>query len=70
MGSQEEFDKERAKVNSHENPFADLEGDFVDLAVTGHEIYASYIRAGFSEKQAIYLVGCMATGNPGNPPAE
>jgi hypothetical protein len=37
-------------------------------AATAHEIMTSHIEVGFSEAQALYIVACLLTGNPGKPP--
>lgn len=33
-----------------------------------HEVYKSHCQGGFTPKQAIYLLTCQLTGNPGFPP--
>ena len=38
-------------------------------ASTFHECYRSWMAAGFTDRQAIWLVGCMLHG-PGDPPSE
>lgn len=38
-------------------------------AVAMHELFVEYVKAGFSEEHAIYLVACMASGGPNHPPA-
>lgn len=30
-----------------------------------HELYQTYIAVGFSDSQALYVIGCCLTGNPG-----
>lgn len=31
-------------------------------AVTHHEVFLGYLRAGFTEQQALYLLGCIING--------
>jgi hypothetical protein len=33
-----------------------------------NEVYLANVRAGFSERQAMYLLGCILTGSPGPAP--
>lgn len=47
------------------NPF----GEIAQLATTVHEVYVSYVEAGFTEQQALYLVACHVTGGPKEPRA-
>lgn len=43
-----------------ENPFSQL----AQAAMSLHELFTSYLDAGFSERQALYLVACLMTGGP------
>lgn len=43
-----------------ENPFSQL----AQAAMQMHELFTSYLQAGFSERQALYLVACVACGGP------
>lgn len=38
--------------------------DLAAMAVQLHELYESYLAAGFTEHQALYLVGRMVTPRP------
>lgn len=38
-------------------------GPLVDSALRVHELYLSFISAGFNEPQALYLVGCIVTAS-------
>lgn len=58
--SDEEF---RAAVGDAINQGVD--GDVTAGAIAVHEMYTSYLQAGFTMGQAIYLAGCAVTGNPG-----
>jgi len=42
-----------------QNPFSTL----VVAAAATHEMFRSYVEAGFTEQQALYLVGQMLTAN-------
>lgn len=46
------------------DPFSTL----AEAAVQIHEMYLSYLRAGFTEGQALYLTACAFTGGPKAPP--
>jgi hypothetical protein len=51
-------------VNQPENlPLPPL-GQLGQLAAMLHEAYGSFLNAGFTEAQAMYLVACMACGGP------
>jgi hypothetical protein len=39
-----------------------------EIARMNKGLYDSYIEAGFNKCQALYLVGCMTTGKPGESP--
>jgi hypothetical protein len=39
-------------------------GQLGQLAAMLHEAYGSFLNAGFTEAQAMYLVACMACGGP------
>lgn len=41
------------------------QGEVDTGAISLHEMYESYLRAGFTLGQSIYLAGCVITGNPG-----
>lgn len=42
---------------------------FLEMGAQLHEIYLNMQQAGFDARQALYLVGCSVTGNPGIAPA-
>ena len=42
------------------NPF----GEMAQAATAMHEMFLSYLAAGFTEGQALYLVACLACGGP------
>lgn len=44
------------------DPLSELAG----VAVQLHEVYLTYTRAGFTEQQALYLVGKMVTASMGS----
>jgi hypothetical protein len=39
-----------------------------EIARMNKGLFDSYLEAGFTEKQALYLTGCMTTGKPGDAP--
>jgi hypothetical protein len=39
-----------------------------EMANSLHEIFKTYVSAGFSEAQAIYLAACFMCGGPKQPP--
>jgi len=43
-----------------QDPFSAL----AEGAAQVHELFLSYVLAGFSEPQALYLVACVMTGGP------
>ena len=43
---------------------ADPITDLASAAVHMHELYISYIAAGFEPVAALYLIGCLITGKP------
>lgn len=45
------------------NPFSEL----ATAATAMHEMFLSYVAAGFTEAQALWLVVCIAVGGPREP---
>ncbi len=43
-----------------ENPFS----SFIEAAFALHEAFSSYLAAGFTEPQALYLTACAQSGGP------
>lgn len=66
----------RCVVNSNNLEYAgyrEESGEFEfesigEAAIGLHEIYLSHIKAGFTEEQALWLVGATLTGSPGPVP--
>jgi hypothetical protein len=48
-------------------PADPLQG-MVEAAVSMHAIFESYVAAGFTQQQAVYLVGVMLATTLGGPP--
>ena len=38
-----------------------------DTAIQVNEFYKTFVDGGFSERQSLWLCGCILTGNPGLP---
>lgn len=43
-------------------------GAMAEAAAAIHEVFLSYVAAGFTESQALYLTACALTGGPKAPP--
>lgn len=58
---------EKARTGSEDLP-ADPISELAGAASQIHEVYQAYLSAGFTDTQALYLVGQVATGGKGTPP--
>jgi len=50
---------------------ASSDGDFGPVTVSAiefHEVYTANVKAGFTPPQALYILACQLTGNPGIAP--
>ena len=45
-----------------------MDGQFTALSGMLHETYLSHLDAGFTQRQALWLLGCMVAQTPGQPP--
>jgi len=52
-------------MNSQPDPPPDPLSELASVAVQLHEVYLTYTRAGFTDNQALYLVGKMVTASMG-----
>jgi hypothetical protein len=52
------------KVLGGEPPVSDLQMG----AVQCHELFEEWCNSGWTERQSLYIVGCLLTGNPGTAP--
>ena len=49
-----------------EDPYSELASNAVQV----HELYVSTRNAGFTDRQSMYIIGCLLTGSPGPSPAD
>lgn len=62
---EDELRKLANQVNDNEENFTDLNAACVGL----NELYLSAIKAGFSERQALYVAAAVSLNNPGVAPS-
>ena len=65
---QPDFDQTLREIFEKNGMQADPDGSMASMAITVSEIYSSFIEAGFSEPQSLYLAVAVLTGTPGTPP--
>ena len=65
MGDSEDLQKRAAEALAKGEPIPDFPTALQGETSGVNELYINFVNSGFTSQQAIYLCGCIITGNPG-----